>query len=154
MQLLRDENNQPFIKMDLYSDLVDELFVVKTRSVIKDLEEYLDEPLSAHPEDLKVYTEQIAAHRKILEWHTPNDEWESQKVLYVDYKFEITRQGICFVDSNSELEPHNMMKMPEGYHIGDTFVLCQTANGNVFLRRSDQRIFNEEFESEYYSSSE
>ena len=75
-------------------------------------------------------------------------------MLYVGYKFEITRQGICFVDSNSELEPHNMMKMPEGYHIGDTFVLCQTANGNVFLRRSDQRIFNEEFESEYYSSSE
>lgn len=136
MQLMKDENNKQFVKMYLYSDLVDELFIVKTRAIIKDLEEYLDEPSAAHPEDLKVYTEQIAAHRKILEWHTPNDEWESQKVLYVGYKFDITGAGILFVDSNTELEPYDMMKMPEGYKVGDTFILCQTKDGNIFLKKS------------------
>lgn len=71
MNLLKDENGNSFIRMDIHSDFVDDLFVTKLNITIEDLEDYLQNPEAAHPEDLKVYTEQLAAHRKLLEWYTP-----------------------------------------------------------------------------------
>jgi len=69
MNLLTDENGEQFIKMDMNQDFVDDLFLARLNISIKDLEEYMQNPEAAHPEDLKVYTEQLAAHRKLLEWY-------------------------------------------------------------------------------------
>ena len=71
MNLVKDEDGTQFIKMDLHQDFVDDIFVARLNISIEDLEGYMQNPESAHPEDLKVYTEQLAAHRKLLEWYTP-----------------------------------------------------------------------------------
>jgi hypothetical protein len=71
MNLVKDENGKQFIKIDMYQDFVDDLFLARLNIAIEDLEGYMQNPESAHPEDLKVYIEQLAAHRKLLEWYTP-----------------------------------------------------------------------------------
>jgi hypothetical protein len=71
MNLLKDKNGEQFIRMDLHQDFVDDIFVARLNIAIEDLEGYMQNPEAAHPEDLKVYTEQLAAHRKLLEWYTP-----------------------------------------------------------------------------------
>ena len=67
MNLCRDENGNPFLKVGVHDDFADELLLTSTA----DFEHYMQNPEAAHPEDLKVYTEQLAAHRKLLEWYTP-----------------------------------------------------------------------------------
>ena len=69
MILEKDEHGNAFVKMDIYQDFVDELFLAKLYSAIEDLEGYMQNPESAHPDDHIVYTEQLAAHRKLLEWY-------------------------------------------------------------------------------------
>ena len=71
MNLVKDEDGTQFIKMDLHQDFVDDIFVARLNIAIEDLEGYMQNPESAHPEDLKIYIEQLAAHRKLLEWYTP-----------------------------------------------------------------------------------
>jgi hypothetical protein len=71
MNFVKDEDGKQFIKMDMHNDFVDELFLARLNISIRDLEDYMQNPEAAHPEDLKVYTEQLAAHRKLLEWYTP-----------------------------------------------------------------------------------
>ena len=71
MNLLKDKNGEQFIRMDLHQDFVDDIFVARLNIAIEDLEGYMQNPEAAHPEDLKVYTEQLAAHRKLLEWYIP-----------------------------------------------------------------------------------
>jgi len=79
MKLHKDKNGIPFLKLDLYQDFIDELFVEKVRLVIKDLQEYALNDSFNHPEDLKINKEQLIAHRKILEWHTPESEWDTNE---------------------------------------------------------------------------
>ena len=79
MILHKDENGKHFVKLDLYQDFIDELFVAKVRLVIKDLQEYALNDSFNHPEDLKINKEQLIAHRKILEWHTPESEWKDHQ---------------------------------------------------------------------------
>jgi len=76
MKLHKDENGEHFVKIDLYQDFIDELFVAKVRLVIKNLQEYALDGSSYPPEDNKVHEEQLIAHRKVLQWHTPESEWE------------------------------------------------------------------------------
>jgi len=71
MNLVTDKDGKQSIKIDMYQDFVDDLFLARLNIAIEDLEGYMQNPESAHPEDLKVYTEQLAAHRKLLEWYTP-----------------------------------------------------------------------------------
>jgi hypothetical protein len=76
MNLHKDKNGEHFIKLDLYQEFIDELFVAKVRLTIKDLQDYQLNGSSHHPEDNKVWEEQLIAHHKILEWYTPESEWE------------------------------------------------------------------------------
>ena len=70
MILEKDEHGISFVRMDIYQDFVDDLFLAKIYSAIEDLEGYVElSPESAHPDDLVVYIEQLAAHRKLLEWY-------------------------------------------------------------------------------------
>lgn len=71
MNLVTDKNGKQSIKIDMYQDFVDDLFLARLNIAIEDLEGYMQNPESAHPEDLKIYIEQLAAHRKLLEWYTP-----------------------------------------------------------------------------------
>lgn len=71
MNLVTDKDGKQSIKIDMYQDFVDDLFLARLNIAIEDLEGYMQNTESAHPEDLKVYTEQLAAHRKLLEWYTP-----------------------------------------------------------------------------------
>lgn len=69
MNLCRDENGNPFLKVGVHDDFADELFVAKLLTSTAGLVAFMQNPEAAHPEDLKVYTEQLAAHRKLLEWY-------------------------------------------------------------------------------------
>jgi|TARA_R110000782_G_scaffold175904_2_gene267024 hypothetical protein len=71
MILKTDENNNNYVHMDIHTDFVDELFLAKLYSAIEDLEGYINVcPEYAHPDDLVVYIEQLAAHKKLLEYYT------------------------------------------------------------------------------------
>lgn len=56
-------------------------------------------------------------------------------MLYIDYKFEITDEGIYFIDADGEWEKNQVLKMPKGYQLGDKFELTSTPSGNIFLKR-------------------
>ena len=71
MNLDRDENGSPFLKVGVHDDFAVEMFIAMVYTTIEDLEHYLVNPEDAHPDDLVIYKEQIVAHRKILEWHAP-----------------------------------------------------------------------------------
>ena len=61
-------------------------------------------------------------------------------MLYIDYKFEMTEAGLTFVDNDSVLEPDCLLKIERTpFKIGDSFVLTQNANGNMFFKRVDRR---------------
>ena len=66
-------------------------------------------------------------------------------MLYIDYKFEMTEVGLIFTDIDTTLEPDCLLKIENTpFRIGDTFVLTQTVNGNLFFRKADIReTFNE-----------
>ena len=66
-------------------------------------------------------------------------------MLYIDYKFEMTDAGLTFIDTDTLLEPDCLLKIDKTpFKVGDTFVLTQTVNGNLFFRKVDIReTFNE-----------
>lgn len=58
-------------------------------------------------------------------------------MVYVDYLFEMTDRGIMFIDKDSPLEPHNRLKLENTpFKVGDCFVLTQTTNENILLRKT------------------
>ncbi len=60
-------------------------------------------------------------------------------MVYVDYLFEMTDRGIMFIDKDSPLEPNNMLKLENTpFNVGDCFVLTQTVNENILLRKTKQ----------------
>ena len=61
-------------------------------------------------------------------------------MLYIDYKFEMTEAGLTFTDIGTTLEPDRLLKIENTpFRIGDTFVLTQNSNGNLFFRKTDRR---------------
>jgi hypothetical protein len=61
-------------------------------------------------------------------------------MLYIDYKFEMTEAGLTFTDINTTLEPDRLLKIENTpFRIGDTFVITQNSNGNLFFRKTDIR---------------
>lgn len=59
-------------------------------------------------------------------------------MLYIDYKFEMTDAGLMFIDMDSVLEPDCLLKIDNTpFNVGDTFVLTQTTNGNLFFKKVD-----------------
>jgi hypothetical protein len=66
-------------------------------------------------------------------------------MLYIDYKFEMTDAGLTFIDTDTLLEPDCLLKIDKTpFKVGDTFVLTQTVNGNLFFKKVDIReTFNE-----------
>jgi hypothetical protein len=73
-------------------------------------------------------------------------------MLYIDYKFEMTEAGLTFTDINTTLEPDCLLKIENTpFRIGDTFVLTQTVNGNLFFRKADSReTFSEPVQLELF----
>jgi len=56
-------------------------------------------------------------------------------MLYVDYKFEMTDEGLTFVDTDSILEPDCLLKIENTpFKVGDIFVLGQRSNGCMFFK--------------------
>ncbi len=61
-------------------------------------------------------------------------------MLYIDYKFEMTDAGLTFIDTDTLLEPDCLLKIDNTpFNVGDTFVLTQTVNGNLFFKKVDIR---------------
>ena len=61
-------------------------------------------------------------------------------MLYIDYKFEMTEAGLTFTDIDTTLEPDRLLKIENTpFRIGDTFVITQNSNGNLFFRKTDIR---------------
>ena len=59
-------------------------------------------------------------------------------MLYIDYKFEMTDAGLIFIDTDNALEPDCLLKIDNTpFNVGDTFVLTQTTNGNMFFKKVD-----------------
>jgi hypothetical protein len=56
-------------------------------------------------------------------------------MMYVGYKFKIDGAGIDF----SETDGSNGIKMPEGYDVGEHFVLEVTPEGGLFLKRIERQ---------------
>jgi hypothetical protein len=73
-------------------------------------------------------------------------------MLYIDYKFEMTDAGLTFIDTDTLLEPDCLLKIDKTpFKVGDTFVLTQTVNGNLFFRKVDIReTFNEPVQLELF----
>jgi hypothetical protein len=73
-------------------------------------------------------------------------------MLYIDYKFEMTEVGLIFTDIDTTLEPDCLLKIENTpFRIGDTFVLTQTVNGNLFFRKADSReTFSEPVQLELF----
>ena len=73
-------------------------------------------------------------------------------MLYIDYKFEMTDAGLTFVDTDTLLEPDCLLKIDKTpFKVGDTFVLTQTVNGNLFFRKVDRcETFNEPVQLELF----
>ena len=73
-------------------------------------------------------------------------------MLYIDYKFEMTDAGLTFVDTDTLLEPDCLLKIDKTpFKVGDTFVLTQTVNGNLFFRKVDIReTFSEPVQLELF----
>ena len=73
-------------------------------------------------------------------------------MLYIDYKFEMTDAGLTFIDTDTSLEPDCLLKIDKTpFKVGDTFVLTQTVNGNLFFRKVDIReTFSEPVQLELF----
>jgi hypothetical protein len=73
-------------------------------------------------------------------------------MLYIDYKFEMTDAGLTFIDTDTLLEPDCLLKIDKTpFKVGDTFVLTQTVNGNLFFRKVDIReTFSEPVQLELF----
>jgi hypothetical protein len=73
-------------------------------------------------------------------------------MLYIDYKFEMTDAGLTFIDTDTLLEPDCLLKIDNTpFYVGDTFVLTQTVNGNLFFRKVDRcETFNEPVQLELF----
>ena len=56
-------------------------------------------------------------------------------MLYSGYMFKITEDGLLMVDSH----PDEMIMVENTpFNLGDTFVLTQTTEGNMFFRKTQQ----------------
>ena len=73
-------------------------------------------------------------------------------MLYIDYKFEMTDAGLTFIDTDTLLEPDCLLKIDKTpFKVGDTFVLTQTVNGNLFFRKVDiSETFSEPVQLELF----
>ena len=61
--------------------------------------------------------------------------------MYIDYKFEMTDAGLTFTDVDSVLEPDCLLKIDNTpFNIGDTFILTQTTNGNMFFKKTNNAV--------------
>ena len=66
--------------------------------------------------------------------------------MYIDYKFEMTDAGLTFTDVDSVLEPDCLLKIDNTpFKIGDTFVLTQNTNGNMFFKKTNIAVQMELF---------
>ena len=62
-------------------------------------------------------------------------------MMYIDYKFEMTDAGLTFTDVDSVLEPDCLLKIDNTpFNIGDTFILTQTTNGNMFFKKTNNAV--------------
>lgn len=67
-------------------------------------------------------------------------------MMYIDYKFEMTDAGLTFTDVDSVLEPDCLLKIDNTpFKIGDTFVLTQNTNGNMFFKKTNIAVQMELF---------
>ena len=52
----------------------------------------------------------------------------------------MTDAGLTFIDTDTLLEPDCLLKIDNTpFYVGDTFVLTQTVNGNLFFKKVDIR---------------
>ena len=64
----------------------------------------------------------------------------------------MTDAGLTFIDTDTLLEPDCLLKIDNTpFYVGDTFVLTQTVNGNLFFRKVDRcETFNEPVQLELF----
>ena len=62
-------------------------------------------------------------------------------MIYVDYKFNITEEGLLLSDVDTALEPDSQVRVEKtSLSVGDRFVLELDQNGCMFFKKSDVQL--------------